>query len=170
MHLSFWITSWKYICNHKTFIKKVRIKQMLYHRKRQFAYMWRDIVTIIFFVCSFHTCQFISCAIGRNKWNFVANRKGDIIMTNLKRDLVTQKRGNDIPLEPQWLDAYDSPKLNDHLESIRLETVTFSRTGPSLDPTAEVRAHTHRNHSTSSANKLENCEIRDMRLTGCSQC
>lgn len=67
--------------------------------------------------------------------------------------------------------AHDSPKLDDHFESIRWETVTFSRTGPSssLDPTAELRAHTYRNH-TDSANKLKSCEIRDMRLTGCTQC
>lgn len=62
------------------------------------------------------------------------------------------------------------PKLDDHLESIRLETVTFSRTGPSLEPTVAVRAHTHRNSSTDGANKLLNGEIRDMLLTGCLQC
>lgn len=86
-------------------------------------------------------------------------------MTSFKRDLVTQKEGNDTPLEPQQLGAYDSPKLNDHLESIRFGTVTFSRTGPSFDPTAEVRAHTHRSHSSDGrANKLGNCEIRDINL------
>lgn len=61
-------------------------------------------------------------------------------MMNFKCDLVTQKGGNGIPAESS---AYDKPKLNDHLESIRLETVTFSRTGLSLDLTAEVRARTY---------------------------